>query len=161
MSDTARTPTGTVTCLFSDIEGSTRLELDLGTSAYGEVRERHRALLRAAFATHAGVEQGTEGDSFFVIFAGAPDAVAAAVDAQVSVGDIAGEGGAWGIAVLAAYTRDRAAGQSLSDYLASAGFAGAGLDTVDPDPVDVAGFDAYVQRFSAGLPIERAAVLHS
>ncbi|MCA0296790.1 MAG: ATPase [Actinobacteria bacterium] len=87
--------------------------------------------------------------------------LAAAVDAQVSVGDIAGEGGAWGIAVLAAFTRDRAEGQSLADYLNRAVFAGAGLETVDPDPLDVAGFDAYVQRFSTGLPIERAAVAHT
>ncbi|MBI4901338.1 MAG: FGGY-family carbohydrate kinase [Actinobacteria bacterium] len=87
--------------------------------------------------------------------------LAAAVDAPVSVGDIAGEGGAWGIALLAAYARNRAEGQSLADYLATRVFAGAGLETVDPDPADVAGFDAYVQRFSAGLPIERAAVANS
>jgi sugar (pentulose or hexulose) kinase len=87
--------------------------------------------------------------------------LAAAVDAPVSVGDIAGEGGAWGIALLAAYARNRAEGQSLADYLATHVFAGAGLDTVDPDPADVAGFDAYVERFSAGLPIERAAVANS
>jgi predicted ATPase/class 3 adenylate cyclase len=75
-------PTGTVTCLFSDIEGSTRLELDLGTGPYRDILERHRTLLRTAFAAHDGFEQGTEGDSFFVIFRRAPDAVAAAVDAQ-------------------------------------------------------------------------------
>jgi sugar (pentulose or hexulose) kinase len=84
--------------------------------------------------------------------------LAAAVDAPVSVGDIAGEGGAWGIAVLAAFTRDRTEGQSLVDYLSAQVFAGAGLETVHPDPADVAGFDAYVQRFSTGLAIERAAV---
>ena len=87
--------------------------------------------------------------------------LAAAVDAPVSVGDIAGECGAWGIAVLAAFTRDRADGQSLADYLTAQVFAGAGLETVHPDPADVAGFDAYVQRFSAGLAIERAAVENS
>ncbi|MBI5027870.1 MAG: ATPase, partial [Actinobacteria bacterium] len=87
--------------------------------------------------------------------------LAAAVDAPVSVGDIAGEGGAWGIAVLAAFARDRAEGESLADYLNARVFAGAGLETVEPDPADVAGFDAYVQRFSAGLAIERAAVEHS
>jgi sugar (pentulose or hexulose) kinase len=87
--------------------------------------------------------------------------LAAAVDAPVSVGDIAGEGGAWGIALLAAYARDRADGQSLADYLNSHVFAGASLETIAPDPADVAGFDTYVQRFSAGLPIERAAVANS
>ena len=56
--------------------------IELGTGPYREIRERHRALLRAAFAAHGGVEQGTEGDSFFVVFRGAADAVAAAVDAQ-------------------------------------------------------------------------------
>ena len=75
-------PIGTVTCLFSDIEGSTRLELDLGTGPYRDVLERHRVLLRAAFAAHDGHEQGTEGDSFFVIFRRASDAVAAAADGQ-------------------------------------------------------------------------------
>ena len=75
-------PIGTVTCLFSDIEGSTRLEIDLGTGPYRDIRERHRVLLRAAFAAHDGYEQGTEGDSFFVIFRGATEAVLAAADAQ-------------------------------------------------------------------------------
>lgn len=86
--------------------------------------------------------------------------LAAAVDAPVSVGDIAGEGGAWGIALLAAFARDRT-GLSLADYLGQRVFAGASLETIAPDPADVAGFDAYVTRFSAGLPIERAAVEHS
>ena len=87
--------------------------------------------------------------------------LAAAVDTPVSVGDIAGEGGAWGIALLAAYTRDRTDGQTLAGYLDSRVFAGARLETVEPDPADVAGFDTYVQRFIAGLPIERAAVANS
>ncbi len=78
-------PTGTVTCLFSDIEGSTRLELDLGTAAYRTLRERHRDLLRGAFSANGGVEQSTEGDSFFVLFDGAREAVSAAVDAQRAI----------------------------------------------------------------------------
>lgn len=73
---------GTATFLFSDIEGSTRLEQRVGTERYAELRERHRALLRAAFSAHGGQEQGTEGDSFFVVFRSAPSAVAAAVEAQ-------------------------------------------------------------------------------
>ena len=87
--------------------------------------------------------------------------LAAAVNTPVSVGDIAGEGGAWGIALLAAFARDRTDGQTLADYLNSRVFAGSSLETIEPDPVDVAGFDTYVQRFSAGLPIERAAVANS
>lgn len=80
-------PTGTVTCLFTDIEGSTRLELALGTGPYREVRERHRELLREAFAAHDGYEQSTEGDSFFVLFGRAGDAVAAAADGQRALAD--------------------------------------------------------------------------
>jgi predicted ATPase/class 3 adenylate cyclase len=75
----------TLTFLFSDIEGSTRLEQEVGTRAYAEVRERHRALLRAAFATCGGAEQGTEGDSFFVVFPTARGAITAAVAAQRAV----------------------------------------------------------------------------
>jgi predicted ATPase/class 3 adenylate cyclase len=75
-------PSGTVTFLFSDIEGSTRLEQEIGTDRYGGLRERHREILRAAFETHGGAEQGTEGDSFFVVFNSAREAVAAAIDAQ-------------------------------------------------------------------------------
>ena len=78
-------PTGTVTCLFTDIEGSTRLEIDLGTGPYRDIRERHRELLRAAFTAQDGYEQGTEGDSFFVIFRGATQAVLAAADAQRAI----------------------------------------------------------------------------
>jgi predicted ATPase/class 3 adenylate cyclase len=75
----------TLTFLFSDIEGSTGLEQAVGTRAYGALRERHRALLRVAFTAHGGVEQGTEGDSFFIVFRSAPGAVAAALAAQRSL----------------------------------------------------------------------------
>jgi predicted ATPase/class 3 adenylate cyclase len=85
MSEIPGPPTGTVTCLFSDIEGSTRLELALGTGPYRDVRERHRALLREAFRAHDGHEQSTEGDSFFVLFRRAIDGVTAAVDAQRAI----------------------------------------------------------------------------
>lgn len=81
----ARPPTGVATCLFTDIEGSTRLLLDLGTGPYRDILERHQALLRAAFAAHRGEEQGTEGDSFFVIFRRAADAIAGAADAQRAI----------------------------------------------------------------------------
>jgi predicted ATPase/class 3 adenylate cyclase len=73
---------GTLTFLFSDIEGSSQLELRTGTTAYGEIRSRHRTLLRAAFAAAGGAEQGTEGDSFFVVFASATAAIRAAIAAQ-------------------------------------------------------------------------------
>jgi predicted ATPase/class 3 adenylate cyclase len=80
-------PTGTVTLLFSDIEGSTRLLGGLGPHAYAAVLERHRGLLSAAFLAHDGVVVDTEGDSFFVAFARAGDAVAAAGDGQRALAD--------------------------------------------------------------------------
>lgn len=87
--------------------------------------------------------------------------LAAALNTSVSVGEIAGEGGAWGIAVLAAYARDNDGTISLDDYLSGRVFAGAPLETVRPDPTDVAGFAAFRERFVAGLPIEAAAVANS
>ena len=74
-------PTGTLTLLFSDIEGSTVLLHRLG-DAWGDALSAQRAIMRAAIAEHGGVEMGTEGDSFFVVFESAHDAVAAAVAAQ-------------------------------------------------------------------------------
>ncbi|CAN5570389.1 hypothetical protein BH24ACT26_BH24ACT26_10990 [soil metagenome] len=74
-------PSGTVTLLFSDIEGSTRLLQGLGT-AYGDVLADHHRLLRRAFGEQGGHEVGTDGDSFFVAFRSAVDAVAGAVAAQ-------------------------------------------------------------------------------
>ena len=86
--------------------------------------------------------------------------LAAAIDTPVSVGDVAGEGGAWGMAVLAAFVTGGSAGQSLADYLDTTVFPGANLQTAEPDPADVAGFDAFLQRYVAALPVERAAVDH-
>ena len=74
-------PTGTVTFLFTDIEGSTRLLHELG-DAYAEALAEHRRVLRDAFARHNGVEVDTQGDAFFVAFARASDALAAAAQAQ-------------------------------------------------------------------------------
>lgn len=74
-------PTGTVTLLFSDIEGSTLLLSRLGP-AYVDALDGQRAVLRSAWAAHGGTELGTEGDSFFVAFATAENAVAAAAQAQ-------------------------------------------------------------------------------
>jgi YVTN family beta-propeller protein len=77
-------PTGTVTLLFSDIEGSTRLLKALGDE-YGNVLAEHQRLLRAAFDGAGGHEIDTQGDAFFVAFARAKDAVAAALAAQRSL----------------------------------------------------------------------------
>ena len=82
MTDAPAPQGGTRTFLFSDIEGSTRLLDELGSDAYKAVLERHAALLRAAFVAHGGREESTEGDSFFVVFDSAVEAVGAAVEAQ-------------------------------------------------------------------------------
>jgi len=74
-------PTGTVTLLFTDMEGSTRL-LQLLGKRYADVLAECRDLLRAAFQQHHGHEVDTQGDSFFVAFARATDGVSAAVTAQ-------------------------------------------------------------------------------
>ncbi len=74
-------PSGTVTMLFSDIEGSTALLSRLG-DRYVEALDAQRALLRAAWSRWGGVEMGTEGDSFFVVFDVASDAASAALQAQ-------------------------------------------------------------------------------
>src|SRR3990170_2984418 len=72
-------PSGTVTFLFSDVEGSTRLLHELGAEAYAQALAEHRRVLREAFARQGGVEVDTQGDAFFVAFPTAPGALAAAV----------------------------------------------------------------------------------
>src|SRR2546429_5497062 len=75
-------PGGTVTFVFTDIEGSTRLLQELGDEGYGRVSGEHRRLVRESFGARGGTEIDTQGDAFFFSFARARDAVAAAVDAQ-------------------------------------------------------------------------------
>lgn len=85
--------------------------------------------------------------------------LAAALNAPVAVGETASEGGAWGIAVLADYTA-AASGLDLAAHLRERIFAAPQTVTVDPDPVDAAGFAAYLDRYRVGLAVERAAVAH-
>lgn len=84
--------------------------------------------------------------------------MAAAMNVPVSVMETAGEGGAWGIALLAAYMLAKQPGQTLEAYLNDTVFAGAQGTTIVPDGRDSEGFDAFMQRYHQGLGIERAAV---
>jgi sugar (pentulose or hexulose) kinase len=83
--------------------------------------------------------------------------LAAALDAPVAVSETAAEGGAWGVAVLAAYTAS-GADIDLATFLDERVFVGSKPVTADPDSDDVAGFAVYLDRYRAGLDIERAAV---
>src|SRR5438093_7965269 len=74
-------PSGTVTLLFSDIEGTTK-QLQRTGHDYADLLDQHRGLLRKSFEAHGGYEVDSEGDAFFVAFATANDAVAAAAEAQ-------------------------------------------------------------------------------
>ena len=72
-------PTGTVTFLFTDVEGSTRLLHELGAESYAERLAQHRGVIREACAKESGIEVDTQGDAFFFAFPTAPGALAAAL----------------------------------------------------------------------------------
>lgn len=84
--------------------------------------------------------------------------MAAAVNAPVTVMETAGEGGAWGIALLASYMKNKKDGESLAQFLERDVFAGQEGVTLEPDGTDVEGFNRFVERYTKGLPIEKAAV---
>ena len=82
------------------------------------------------------------------------------MQAPVSVMETAGEGGAWGIALLASYMKNRAEGENLEEYLDKNVFTGDAGTEEEPDPADVAGYEKFMERYTEGLAIERAAVDH-
>ncbi len=84
--------------------------------------------------------------------------MAAAMNVSVSVMETAGEGGAWGIALLAAYMIRKGANEALEVYLSDKVFANEKGSTITPDKKDVDGFAAFMARYKNGLGIERAAV---
>lgn len=84
--------------------------------------------------------------------------LAAAIDTPVSVMETAGEGGAWGIALLASYMVNKAGGEELAAYLAEKVFGGNAGSKMEPDAKDVEGFETFIKRYTEGLAIERAAV---
>lgn len=86
--------------------------------------------------------------------------MAAAAGAPVSVMKTAGEGGPWGMALLAAYLAEKAENQTLEEYLESCVFAGQEGSTVEPDAEDQAGFAEFIRTYAAGLAVEQAAVDH-
>jgi sugar (pentulose or hexulose) kinase len=107
-------------------------------------------------------EEGVEVDTLYAhggLFrtVGAARLLAAAVGAPVAVGRAAGEGGAWGIALLAAYL-SAAPSRELGSFLRDEVFGAAALVVDEPEPRDVEGFGAFLERYRAGLAIEQAAV---
>ncbi len=86
--------------------------------------------------------------------------LAAAINAPVSVMETAGEGGAWGIALLAAYMANKEEGETLESYLANKVFAGQSGSKIYPDPEDVKGFEVFTERYKEGIAIELAAAEH-
>ena len=86
--------------------------------------------------------------------------LAAAINAPVTVMETAGEGGAWGIALLASYMMDKGVDESLGDYLKTKIFDSQTKETMLPDPADVEDYEAFMKHYQAGLEIERAAIAH-
>lgn len=132
-----------------------------------------RAQLRGAFATlslgmRTLADEGVAIDAMYAhggMFRTAGVAqrlLAAAVEAPVVVGETAGEGGAWGMAVLAAYARaaadGSASGRTLAAWLSDEVFAGAATSVAEPTAAEIADHRAYLERWAAGLAVERAAV---
>lgn len=83
--------------------------------------------------------------------------MAAALNTPVAVMETAGEGGAWGIALLASYMKNKTGNETLADFLNKRVFAGQNVSIEYPDEKDVAGFDEFLERYKAGLPVEQAA----
>ena len=86
--------------------------------------------------------------------------LAAAVGAPVTVMDTASEGGAWGIALLAAYLADKKDGEKLEDFLDNRIFKELSGETIEPAKEEIDGFDAFMDHYKAGLEIEKSAIEH-
>ena len=84
--------------------------------------------------------------------------MAAAMDSPVSIMETAGEGGAWGIAILACYSQNKGDGEKLDEYLKRVVFAGKEGSSVEPNKDDVMGFDSFIKEYVRGLEAEKAAV---
>lgn len=86
--------------------------------------------------------------------------VAAALNVPISVMSTAGEGGAWGMALLASYMKNKEQSQTLEDFLENKVFKDVEGQEISPDPTDVKGFEVFMERYQGGLAIEQAAVDH-
>ena len=84
--------------------------------------------------------------------------LAAAIDTPVSVMETAGEGGPWGMALLASYMLNKESDETLAHYLSEKVFAGNKGTSMDPDPEDVKGFETFIERYKKGIAIEKAAL---
>jgi class 3 adenylate cyclase len=127
-------PGGTVTFVFTDIEGSTRLLQELGDEEYGRVSGDHRRLVRETFGERGGTEIDTQGDAFFFSFPRARDAVAAAVDAQRALHDHEWPGGSEVLVRMGLHTGEPHVGEE--GYL--------GLDVVRAARISSAGHGGQI-----------------
>ena len=84
--------------------------------------------------------------------------LAAAMNTEISVMETAGEGGAWGIALLAAYLTEKKDGETLGAFLDDRVFASMEKEKIGPDPEDVKGFAVFMEHYKEGLAIEQAAI---
>ena len=107
---------------------------------------------------HVKVDRITGHGGYFTTKGVGQKMLAAALNSPISVMETAGEGGAWGIALLAAYLVNNTAKRSLADYLDEVVFAGNEGTSVQPDAVDVEGFNKYLENYKQCLPVEQAAV---
>ncbi len=109
-------------------------------------------------AEHVRIDQILGHGGFFKTEEVGQRMMAAAMDVPVSVMATAGEGGAWGMALLASYMAHKGDHESLEDYLSGKVFTGENVKTIAPDPADVSGFLAFMDLYKKGLVIERTAV---
>jgi len=107
---------------------------------------------------HVRMDSVTGHGGFFKVEGVAQHQIAAALNTPVTVMSTAGEGGPWGMALLAAYMQERKPDESLGAYLADKVFANSAGMTVQPDAKDAEGFERFMRRYTAGLAVERAAV---
>jgi len=113
--------------------------------------------MRILESEHIGLDSMLAHGGLFKTKRVAQSLLTAALNTPIAVAETAGDGGAWGMAVLAAYLVE-GMGRSLSDYLDQVMFADSAVETIEPDPVQVAGFRDYLERYERALPVMRTAV---